>query len=479
MKSCSFLIFFLSVVTVNSIRGVVPTEESKYTGKKWTCGSGKVVDASMINDDYCDCTDGSDEPGTSACVHGKFFCSNVGHKSGFIPSSQVNDGVCDCCDGNDEYNGRNTCFNNCLELGKESLQDTLTAIKRQETGLQIRAQQIAENQVKKEENEKQLAAVKAKYAELKIAWEEKKAKKEEENQKEQQEKDRRNKETEALGAQRASSSESAESTTDSSGAATSDDSSSQIREVTETFAESANEHFPYPQEYAAPPMTPEKENPAQLEEPKADNPQTTEAFPYPAEYAYKEKQIEEKEEEVPADVDPVEEQKDEQEDQYVSPAAEEARRLFEQIDGDYTSMKKEMERLEKELGNDYGAENEFMSLKDQCVSVVVKQYTYEVCPYSSAAQKESGSTSLGNWDGIEREDEKLAMKFVNGQTCWQGPARSLKVYMECGASNELHTIEEPSKCVYTARLRTPAACSEKDLEHLKASVPAEHLHSEL
>lgn len=64
-------------------------------------------------------------------------------------ASQVNDGVCDCCDGTDEYNGRITCKNDCLEMGREALQETLQAIERTKQGIQIRAQEIAENKQNK------------------------------------------------------------------------------------------------------------------------------------------------------------------------------------------------------------------------------------------------------------------------------------------------------------------------------------------
>ena len=91
---------------------------------------------------------------------------------------------------------------------------------------------------------------------------------------------------------------------------------------------------------------------------------------------------------------------------------------------------------------------------------------YEMCPYGEASQKEGGSsTKLGSWEGVKvREDGTRALSFTNGQTCWNGPARSLQVLMRCGVDNLIKDVQEPSRCVYEMTFTTPAVCN---AEHAK------------
>jgi protein kinase C substrate 80K-H len=60
----------------------------------------------------------------------------------------------------------------------------------------------------------------------------------------------------------------------------------------------------------------------------------------------------------------------------------------------------------------------------------VEKYTYEVCPFEKASQKDgASSTSLGTWAGFEEVESKMA--FKNGQGCWQGPSRTMTVSVCC------------------------------------------------
>ncbi|KAH8151746.1 uncharacterized protein LAJ45_04368 [Morchella importuna] len=121
-----------SVAIATAPRGVSPEDARLYAGSAFTCLTHPsiTIPTSQVNDDFCDCPDGSDEPGTSACAHlphsalaiRGFHCRNEQHTPAFLPLSRVNDGVCDyeiCCDGSDEYAhvGGVSCKNRCAEIG--------------------------------------------------------------------------------------------------------------------------------------------------------------------------------------------------------------------------------------------------------------------------------------------------------------------------------------------------------------------------
>ncbi|KAK4398093.1 Glucosidase 2 subunit beta [Sesamum angolense] len=99
--------------------------EKYYDAELIKCKDGsKSFTRERLNDNFCDCADGTDEPGTSACPAGRFYCRNTGSTPTFLFSSRVNDRICDCCDGSDEYVGTVICPNTCIMGGNILYQST-------------------------------------------------------------------------------------------------------------------------------------------------------------------------------------------------------------------------------------------------------------------------------------------------------------------------------------------------------------------
>ncbi|TVU35085.1 hypothetical protein EJB05_16954 [Eragrostis curvula] len=97
--------------------GVSPQDAAYFAPQVIACRDGSgYFPKNRLNDGYCDCADGTDEPGTSACPEGKFYCRNVGDIPRVLFSSFVNDKICDCCDGSDEYESGIHCQNTCRNI---------------------------------------------------------------------------------------------------------------------------------------------------------------------------------------------------------------------------------------------------------------------------------------------------------------------------------------------------------------------------
>lgn len=158
------------------------------------------------------------------------------------------------------------------------------------------------------------------------------------------------------------------------------------------------------------------------------------------------------------------------------------------LDNDRTELTKHTEDLSK----DYGPDSIFRALKGVCVSQDSGEYTYEHCFLDKTTQKPKkggGHTGMGNFARIEKitvdddlpadgkglgSGERYALKYENGQHCWNGPNRSTLVVLACAEKDEIWKIVEEEKCVYRMEVGTPAVCGVKEGEQRGA--PA---HNEL
>lgn len=114
-------------------------------------------------------------------------------------------------------------------------------------------------------------------------------------------------------------------------------------------------------------------------------------------------------------------------------------------------------------GDQLGPSGELYSMANECFSVVAGKYTYEVCLFNDAKQKDdSSSTKLGKWKGmdIEGDDGQRVMKWEGGQKCWNGPQRSATVYVTCGPETKLISADEPDTCCYVFEMDSHIACDE-------------------
>jgi len=85
--------------------------------------------------------------------------------------------------------------------------------------------------------------------------------------------------------------------------------------------------------------------------------------------------------------------------------------------------------------------------------------------FKDAKQISKGGGSdvnIGSWDSWcgPEGNKYLKMKYTNGASCWNGPARSLTATFRCGLEHKIIDVREPSRCEYAMTFETPSACDE-------------------
>ncbi|KAM8764641.1 glucosidase 2 subunit beta isoform 2-T7 [Rhynchonycteris naso] len=514
-------------VEVKRPRGVPLTNHHFYDeSKPFACLDGSAtIPFDQVNDDYCDCKDGSDEPGTAACPNGSFHCTNTGYKPLYISSRWVNDGVCDCCDGTDEYNSGIVCENTCKEKGRKERETLQQMAEVTREGFRQKKILIEDWKKAREEKQQKLTELQAGKKSLEDQVEMLRVVKEEAEKLEKEAKDRHQKLWEEQQAASKAEREQELAATafqelddnmdgvvsvaelqthpeldaDGDGVLSEGEAQTLLGEDTQVDPTSfhdrvwtaikdkyRSEVLPTPPASPVPDLTQPKEE----QHPVPSQPMEGEEEEEEEEGETEEEEEEEEEDlqetppplTPPQPAHPTKEDKmppyDEQTQTFID-AAQEARNKFEEAERSLKDMEESIRNLEQEISFDFGPNGEFAYLYSQCYELTTNEYIYRLCPFKLVSQKPKlgGSpTNLGTWGSWAgpEHDKFSTMKYEQGTGCWQGPNRSTTVRLLCGKETVVTSTTEPSRCEYFMELVTPAACPEPPPEP-----PTDSDHDEL
>lgn len=463
------------------LRGVNPKDYSLYSGESFLCkDESEMLDISKVNDDFCDCPDGSDEPGTSACPKGVFYCVNKGHTPKELKSSHVNDGICDCCDGSDEYSGVVTCSNTCEQVKNELEQSKAALEKTYKDGSNIlktwMSQAVFDAQVEKEtyglkqrklndfEVQKRIV-----QRELETITETMDA----DTPRDQKVEDMLIKK-ELIDLSKRFHLNNLSTTKLSfiiyKLISESQDPAQSMMTLRKTVDQMTGLYGDVMSPSAVPSslkihIDSESESESLTDE-ESDDGVDKEAI--------MNQLIEEK-----LNIDGV------TVDMVKSAVALVDMTKFKGNDN-IAKMNEQMDRLDtamNQLQSDiksltkykyYGPKNEFFMMKGMCAEDKVKGYMYKVCPFGEAYQDSvllGDSFSIVNAKGVKISEiaptsvdltnpttEKYYFRWDEGTSCWNGETRSLQVEVVCGSKLEVLKITEPSMCKYEGVMSTPSAC---------------------
>lgn len=464
------------VLAVDQVRGVPPSKLQAYqsvNGQFECLDHSKRIPYERLNDDYCDCPDGSDEPGTSACVGGTFFCQNAGHIPVYLPSNRVNDGVCEesCCDGSDEWLGLTKCPNTCRQKAKEytEIQGKKEAIR--QSGWKIKQEWQKTAHKLRMAITDEVQRTQAQVDSMRINLMDKEASLE-----------KLESESAAMGAAATSQDEADTILARYQGAikvlqdkiVEQQNRIAQLETIMKDVSEGYNPNY---QDMAVKgavtsfnaltPMTQSGLSDQDMQEldqitivmPRA---QTSTSLPPSSSLSgfwnhYRTKLVDIGLLQRASTVSSSSSSSSSSQAPFESKQLLDAKASTERMREELVTTERELNNLKSSLEENFGENDVYRAVKGQCFSALISDYTYEVCLLQTLHQKSpSASTLVGNFDHV---DEQGSLVYRHGQKCWNGPERSGRVDLECGAVNELLSVREAQKCEYVFRVRSPLACS--------------------
>ncbi|KAM3497935.1 hypothetical protein MY10362_008726 [Beauveria mimosiformis] len=459
---------FLSAAAAGSIpRGVSPEFVSHYQAKdsfRCIANSNIEISLSRINDNTCDCPDGSDEPGTAACAHidplspqqplpgsssgttkanhslPGFWCENKGHIGAYVPFVYVNDGICDydlCCDGSEEYAsvGGTKCDNRCAEIGKEYRRLAEIKEKKMNDAQTQRSKMISDSEALRKQTETHITELEGEIRTIlaqKVVLDAK--------YKELQRKDRNRvvksgsggKLGVLLGQAKSRVNELRETLTKV--ADERDKLRIKVNELDTVLRKLKEEYNPNFNDEGVKAAVKSFEDLAarEAEQPPAEGDDVSSVLAEDGEHSginWVEFESSDDDTEILYSLDAylpvslrefIQNQKAAIRDWLVdngllaekentaseSQATKEAREAKETAERDLNRKEQELENEKSELSKDYGPSQIFRSLKGQCIEIDAGEYTYELCWLDKTSQKSKkghGNTNMGNFKRIDHE----------------------------------------------------------------------------
>uniref|UniRef100_A0A4W4EET1 Glucosidase 2 subunit beta n=1 Tax=Electrophorus electricus TaxID=8005 RepID=A0A4W4EET1_ELEEL len=449
-----------AAVEVQRPRGVPITKRQFYDENlPFTCLDGsRTIPFDRVNDDYCDCKDGSDEPGTSACPNGNFHCTNAGFRPTFIPSSRINDGICDCCDTTDEYNSGAKCENTCKELGRKEREVLQRMAEITKEGFLLKQQLIEEAKAGQQERQRKLTEMQNSRKEMEEKVEALRTVKETAEVPEKEAKERHLKAWEGkadgvfvqfmmmfvfFSVSLAELQTHAELDSDADGSFSETEAQALFGGAEQVDTAAFERVW------------------SNIKDKYVSEVTSCSALQYNVLVTLSVWCLSVMPSEVAVTV-------------LSSTAAQKARDDFEESERALREVEDQIKNIEKEISFDFGPSAEYTYLYSQCYELPTSEYIYRLCPFNRVSQKPKyggSETNLGTWGAWAgpEENKYLLMKYEHGTGCWQGPNRSTTVKLTCGKETAVTSTSEPSRCEYLMEFTTPAVC--QDPPNADSSLP--------